>query len=219
MLGFPEFVRARPNAAHHALADLERGGFVRAVITQNVDDLHQRAGQRTVEALHGRLHRVRCLDCGASSSRVDLQGRLEADNAAFRNLRAIAGADGDADIEDADLSNFCVPDCLVCGGMLKPDVVFFGDSVPATRVSRCRALIADASGVLVVGSSLMVYSGFRFIRQAVAGDVPVALVNRGLSRADDLLSLKLDADCTVALPALASALLGNVVQRPDSDAT
>lgn len=206
LLGFPEFARAKPNAGHRAVAALETLGLVHGVITQNVDDLHQQAGQMRIEALHGRLGRVRCLACDAISSRHQLQNQLEADNQQFLDLAATPAPDGDADLEDADLTRFEVPACAACGGTLKPDVVFFGDSVPKPRVTRCRELVGTSGGMLVVGSSLMVYSSYRFVRLAAELGIPVAIVNRGVTRADHLQSLKFEADCEDLLPSLVDAL-------------
>jgi NAD-dependent SIR2 family protein deacetylase len=209
MLGWPQIARAQANAAHRALAELEATGVLCGLITQNVDGLHQAAGHRAVIELHGRLAEVVCLDCGHRLSRAALQLRLEADNGWLTGAAAPAAPDGDADLADAvDLGAFRVPECAVCGGMLKPDVVFYGDSVPRERVAVSYALVEGADALLVVGSSLMVFSSFRFCRRAHERGVPIVAVNRGMTRADPLLTLKVEEDCTVALPALARALCG-----------
>ncbi len=210
MRGWPIMAQARPNAAHRALAELERAGLVAALITQNVDGLHQQAGQRRVLELHGALAEVVCLGCGDRSERRALQARLERNNAFVLETAARAAPDGDADLADSlDLAGFRVPDCERCGGMLKPDVVFYGDSVPRPRVKEAFALVEGADALLVVGSSLMVFSSFRFCRRARELGIPMLAVNRGVTRADHWLAVKLDADCAVVLPALSAALAGD----------
>ncbi|MFT3800859.1 MAG: NAD-dependent protein deacetylase [Burkholderiaceae bacterium] len=199
LVGWPAFGRAQPNAAHRALAALERDGRIEGLITQNVDRLHQRAGSTRVIDLHGRLDQVVCLGCGHRLMRESFQQALARENDAWA-ARWITGAeaiapDGDADLQDAVFDDFSVPACRRCGGVLKPDVVFFGDNVPAARVREARAWIDEADALLVVGSSLTVYSGYRFVRQAADRGIPVAAVNRGVTRADPLLSLKIDARC------------------------
>lgn len=218
--GWPGFAAAEPNAAHHALAGLERDGRIEAVVTQNVDRLHQRAGSRRVIDLHGRLDRVRCLGCGARHGRAAMQERLIAANPGFPAGPIERAPDGDAEIPDADLAGFRVPGCPGCGGVLKPDVVLFGANVPRPRVRRALRALERADALLVVGSSLMVYSGFRFCRHAAERGVPVAAVNLGVTRADALLALKLRLDCTDALPALGAALgVGEPPGRPRVDAS
>ncbi len=209
--GWPCFRAAEPNAAHRALASLEQRGHVRHLITQNVDGLHQRAGSRAVTELHGSLARVRCLGCDAVCARAEVQRVLERDNAGFRNLDAAPAPDGDAQLETQRLGGFRVPDCPRCGGTLKPDVVFFGESVPAPTVSACLDALAQADALLCVGTSLMVYSGFRFCRHAAARGQPVAALNLGRTRADDLLTLKIAAPCDAVL----TALLGELPVQPE----
>ncbi len=207
MLGWPLMARAEPNPAHRALAALERAGVVRGLITQNVDGLHQRAGHRRVLELHGALGTVVCLGCGARVGRRALQQRLETDNGFLLQVHAEAAPDGDADLADsADSERFTVPDCHRCGGLLKPDVVFYGGAVPRQRVAEAEALIESADAVLVVGSSLMVFSSFRFCRHAHELGIPIVAVNRGVTRADGWLAAKVDGDCAALLPALAAAL-------------
>lgn len=213
MLGWPMMARARPNAAHQALAELQQAGIVAGLITQNVDGLHQQAGHRDVLELHGSLATVVCLDCGRRSSRRQMQQRLEEDNTFLREVSAAAAPDGDADLAGSvDLSAFAVPGCHACGGRLKPDVVFYGDSVPRPRVGRAYELIESADAVLIVGSSLMVFSSFRFCRRAQELGIPLAAVNQGVTRADPWLSVKVETDCAAALPALAGALIPAAAQ-------
>ncbi len=207
MLGWPVMARARPNPAHRALAALERIGVVAGVVTQNVDGLHQRAGHRRVLELHGALAEVVCLACGARSPRAELQRWLEAENAFVLGAPAAAAPDGDADVgAELDLSAFRTPSCRTCGGLVKPDVVFYGDSVPRDRVARAYALVESADVVLIAGSSLMVYSSFRFCRRAHELGIPLVAVNQGVTRADPWLACKADADCAELLPSLAAAL-------------
>ncbi|MGD2083185.1 MAG: NAD-dependent protein deacetylase [Chromatiales bacterium] len=206
LVGWRWFEQARPNGGHRALACLERCGRVDRLITQNVDRLHQRAGSERVVDLHGRLDRVTCLGCGAMTARASLQARLAEENPAFARLEAAAGPDGDANVGALDFGAFRVPDCEVCGGILKPDVVFFGEGVPRHRVVGARTAVLASDALLVVGSSLMVYSGFRFCRLARDHGLPIAAVNLGRTRADELFDLKLHAECTTALDTLAAAL-------------
>ncbi|ONN67613.1 NAD-dependent deacetylase [Herbaspirillum sp. VT-16-41] len=207
MLGWPRLAQALPNAAHQALAQLQAAGHLGAILTQNVDGLHQQAGSRDVLELHGSIHAVRCLACGTPYGRAEIQVQLERSNPAFAQLQAEVLPDGDAQLEpDADAA-FHVPACTVCGGMLQPDVVFFGDGVPATRSAQAEALTRDCDAMLVVGSSLMVLSGFRFARMAAAAGKPVAAINRGRTRADELLAFKLQEDAESVLPHLAARLL------------
>lgn len=199
-LGWGSMGTALPNATHRILADLERAGRLTGLITQNVDGLHTAAGHRDLVELHGRIDQVACLDCDARSSREALQGRLTALNRGFvaSGLRTLP--DGDVELEDTGA--FVVADCEDCGGTLKPDVVFFGDSVPPERVARCSALVEDAEALVVLGSSLQVFSGRRFVKQAHARGIPVAIVNRGETRADALATVKVDAGCAETLAAL-----------------
>jgi NAD-dependent SIR2 family protein deacetylase len=204
LLGWPRFGQAEPNGSHHALAALEASGRVEVLVTQNVDRLHQCAGSAQVIDLHGRLDRVRCMGCEVRSSREALQAQLLERNPGWSGLRAASAPDGDADLE-ADFSGFDVPACTHCGGILKPDVVFFGENVPRERVDAVHAHLQRADAVLVLGSSLMVYSGFRFVDAAVRAGLPVAAVNLGRTRADDLLTLKIEAPCAQALAFLLPA--------------
>ena len=214
LVGWPRIAQAQPNAAHRALAALEAQGRCSQLLTQNVDGLHQAAGSRAVIDLHGRLDAVVCLGCGASSSRADVQRRLAEANPAWAGLAAGAAPDGDADLEDRDFATFQVPACDACGGMLKPDVVFFGENVPRARVDAAMAGLAQADGMLVVGSSLMVYSGLRFVHAAVRAQIPVAAVNLGRTRADDLLRFRMAAPCGDALRFLLGADVPAPVMPP-----
>jgi len=203
MAGWTHFSGATPNAAHHALTALERQGHVELLVTQNVDRLHQAAGSQRTLDLHGRLDQVRCMDCGRVTARADLQAQLHERNPDWAWLRAAAAPDGDADLRARDFSGFDVPDCVQCGGVLKPDVVFYGESVPAERVETALRHLHRANGLLVVGSSLMVYSGYRFALAAAQAGIPMAAVNLGRTRADELLELKVVEYCATALARLA----------------
>jgi NAD-dependent SIR2 family protein deacetylase len=196
--GWPRVRDARPNGTHAALARLESMGRVVRLVTQNVDGLHQRAGSRRVLDLHGRLDAVECLSCAAVVHRDDVQSLLLAWNPGFGAPAAEALPDGDAAL-DADLEGFEVPGCRDCGGVLKPAVVFFGENVPRPRVDGVLADLASADALLVIGSSLMTYSGYRFALAARALGRPLAAVNRGRIRADHLLDLKVDGDCAAVL--------------------
>ena len=199
LVGFRRMRHALPNDAHHSLASLEQRGRVVQLVTQNVDGLHQAAGSQYVIDLHGRIDTVRCLGCDRRSSREQLQRELEELNPGFAALDAVEAPDGDAELDDVAFETFDVPPCEACGGLLKPDVVFFGEGVPGARVRRAMAAIEHADAMLVVGSSLMVYSGYRFAVAAAGAGKPIAAVNLGRTRADDLLTLKISDRCTTAL--------------------
>ncbi len=194
LVGWARVSAANPSAAHTALAALEKSGAVSTLVTQNVDGLHQKAGSQAVIDLHGRLDTVRCLECGATVARAAIQTELVSENPRWARLNAADAPDGDAQLE-GPFDDVQVPGCRSCGGMLKPDVVFFGENVPRTRVADCYSGLAEADGVLVVGSSLMVFSGYRFCLAAAELGKPVAVVNRGKTRADDLAHLKVEGDC------------------------
>lgn len=206
VLGWPRIRGAAPNASHHALAQLERAGVVDAVITQNVDRLHHRAGSQAIVELHGALAEVRCLTCSTIEARSELQDRLLALNPGWleRDTAIEAAPDGDAELDR--VAGFRVADCVACGGVLKPNVVFFGEQVPAAVVERAYALVEDAELLLVLGSSLAVFSGLRFVRRAAARDTPVAIVTVGETRGDALATLKLEARLGELLPRLADTL-------------
>ena len=206
MVGWPMLAAARPNAAHRALARLEQAARVTTLVTQNVDGLHQRGGSARVIELHGSIRDVACLDCGAGHSREAVQDILVAENPALMGAFAQPSADGDAHLEWADLDTFRVPVCPQCGGMLKPSVVFFGENVPRSTVDAAAAALEAADAMLVIGSSLMVYSGYRFCVWAARAGTPVAAINLGRTRADAMLALKVAAPCGDALAALAERM-------------
>ena len=207
-LGWSRMKHAEPNDGHRALADLEAAGRMTMLITQNVDGLHEAAGSRAVCALHGRIADVVCLGCRRRTSRASLHRRLDAANPGWDDRHAAAEARPDGDVELDDTAGFVVPGCESCGGVLKPDVVFFGENVPKPRVERCYAAVdaldPDRDALLVLGSSLTVMSGFRFVRRAVRRAVPVVVVTRGPTRADDLDILKLHAGTTEFLTELSA---------------
>ena len=181
------------------MARLEAKGKSEILLTQNVDRLHQAAGSEAVIDLHGRLDRVRCMGCGWVSPRQDLQNELARLNPQWLAHDAAVAPDGDAELDGVDFSDFAVPACARCGGMLKPDVVFFGENVPRPRVEAATRHLEEADAMLIVGSSLMVYSGFRFVEMAVRAGKPAAAINLGRTRADPLLALKVEASCDAAL--------------------
>jgi NAD-dependent SIR2 family protein deacetylase len=198
-----------PNAGHRALAVLEHAGVVSGLITQNVDLLHTKAGSRTVVNLHGTYAQVICLDCAHTMTRTALAELLEAANPGFvEHAEAIGGiaVAPDADAVVGDTTSFRIVDCLACGGMLKPDIVYFGESVPKDRVEQAYSLVDEADALLVAGSSLTVYSGYRFVRQAAARGLPIAIINRGPTRGDDLATVKVDNGCSEMLALLADEL-------------
>ncbi|MGY1521806.1 NAD-dependent protein deacetylase [Luteimonas sp. A482] len=200
-VGWPRFLSARPNAAHAALAALEQRGQVRTLLTQNVDGLHQRAGSQRVIDLHGRLDDVVCLGCGARSPRERIQSDIQSANPGWQSRLARTAPDGDADIDDSAVDGFTPPYCIQCSGLLKPDVVFFGESVPRQRVADAQQGLHESDALLVAGSSLMVWSGFRFARMAAAIGLPIAILNQGRTRADSLATLRIDADIATSLQA------------------
>lgn len=183
-LGWRTFGRARPNAGHRAVAAFGQQGLLSGVITQNVDGLHQAAGSEGIVELHGSLDRVVCLSCGTFTSRREVARRLEEANAGFEPVAAAINPDGDADLTDEQVGDFRTVSCTVCEGVLKPDVVFFGEAVPPLRVEHCRELVRGATSLLVLGSSLTVMSGLRFVRQAAQAGKPVLIVNRDPTRGD-----------------------------------
>ncbi len=207
-LGWRHIAQARPNSGHHAVAELERRGLLDGIITQNVDGLHQAAGARNVIELHGSLSRVRCLGCGQRTGREELDRRLATVNA--RWAASLAGAesgvlnpDGDVVLGPGAIDGFQVVDCTRCGGVLKPDVIFFGENVPRPRVDGCYELVSGGRALVVLGSSLTVMSGYRFVRHAAKLGIPVAIVNHGPTRGDEHAMLTLDAPLGRTLSALA----------------
>jgi NAD-dependent SIR2 family protein deacetylase len=205
-LGWRTFGRARPNAGHLAVTAFERHGLLSGVITQNVDGLHQAAGSEGVVELHGSLDRVVCLSCGGFSARRELARRLEEANVGFEPVAAGLNPDGDADLTDEQARAFRVAACAECGGILKPDVVFFGEAVPPQRVARCRALVDEATSLLVLGSSLTVMSGLRFVREAARAGKPVLIVNQDPTRGDQHAVTRVALPLGTALTALADRL-------------
>ena len=213
-LGWRHMDQTMPNAGHRALAALEYAGVVTGVITQNVDLLHTKAGSRTVVNLHGTYAQVVCLDCGHTMARAALAELLEAANPGFvERATAIGGiaVAPDADATVVDTASFRIIDCPSCGGMLKPDIVYFGENVPKDRVEQAYRLIDEAEALLVAGSSLTVFSGFRFVRHAAALGIPVAIINRGRTRGDDLATVKIDNGCSPMLALLADELSATVM--------
>ncbi|MBC7794649.1 MAG: NAD-dependent protein deacetylase [Clostridia bacterium] len=208
-VGWLRFKAAAPNAGHFALAELEARGAVRGLITQNVDALHERAGSKRVIELHGSLHRVRCLHCGLLEDRESVQQRI-----AFENRGVLPASiaelqyapDGDVSLSDETVAQFTAPSCRSCGGALKPDVIFFGENVPPHTTQDAWSLLAEADALLVVGSSLAVFSGYRFVKAAHERGVPVAIVNRGVTRGDPQATLRVDGAAGAVLTELLSAL-------------
>jgi len=208
-VGWRHMDETMPNAGHRALAELEYAGVVSGVITQNVDLLHTKAGSRTVINLHGTYAQVVCLDCGRCMSRATLGELLDAANPGFvERAEAVGGiaVAPDADAIVGDTTSFVIVDCPACGGMLKPDIVYFGESVPKERVDEAYSLVDRAGALLVAGSSLTVYSGYRFVRHAAALGIPIAIINRGRTRGDDLATVKIDSGCSEMLALLADEL-------------
>jgi len=200
VLGWSRFTSARPAAAHLALTELEKQGRIAGLITQNVDRLHHRAGHQRVVELHGALEDVRCLECDNIVARSSLQTALLAKNPALAGLTAQPIADGDADFEPP--SDFAIIPCAVCGGVLKPNVVFFGENVPKKVVESAWATFEEANALLVIGSSLTVFSGYRFVRKAAERGWPIAIVNLGPTRGDDLATIRIDARAGDVVPRL-----------------
>ncbi|MED7669073.1 NAD-dependent protein deacetylase [Pseudomonas moraviensis subsp. stanleyae] len=207
MLGWPRVRKARPNAAHEALATLQQRGRISALITQNVDTLHDQAGSHDVIELHGSLHRVLCLDCGQRSERDEIQRQMEAQNPYLSGVDAVQAPDGDTLLDPAFEARFQVPQCPHCAGeRMKPDVVFFGENVAQPTAARALAAAENAAGLLVVGSSLMAYSAFRLCRVIAERGKPLMAINLGKTRADELLDLKIEGSCEALLPWLAEKL-------------
>jgi NAD-dependent SIR2 family protein deacetylase len=206
-VGWRQIRSARPNAGHHAIADLQAAGLLGGVITQNVDGLHQAAGARDVVELHGGLDRTVCLDCGDVAARAGLDERLRAANPHFGPHTDEVNPDGDAELADDVLDGFVMVGCLACGGgPLKPDVVFFGETVPRDRVERCFALVENAGSLLVLGSSLTVMSGYRFVLRAAKRGIPVGIVTEGPTRGDQKADVRVDGPLGTVLPDLVRRL-------------
>ncbi|WP_299720819.1 NAD-dependent protein deacetylase [Tardiphaga sp.] len=199
LIGWQRFGSAQPNDAHRALARLEEIGKCEVLLTQNVDRLHQEAGSTGVIDLHGRLDLVRCMGCERRIPRDELQHAMGRLNSGWLALDATDAPDGDADLERDDFSSFEIPGCTHCGGILKPDVVFFGETVPRDLVGTALEHLERADAMLIVGSSLMVYSGFRFVQAAARVSLPIAAINMGRTRADEVLTIKVEDRCETAL--------------------
>jgi NAD-dependent SIR2 family protein deacetylase len=202
-VGWSRMWQAEPNATHRLLVSLQDQGRLSGLITQNVDGLHERAGHRDVIDLHGRLDRVICLACHEVTTRSELHDRLATLNPGYEARVGEHAPDGDVVLAETD--DFRVAPCRRCGGNLKPDVVFFGENVPKERVERSYALVAEAEALVVLGSSLQVMSGLRFVKAARRRELPIVIVNRGTTRGDDLATLKLDAGCAETLSALCTS--------------
>jgi NAD-dependent SIR2 family protein deacetylase len=216
MIGWPVLAQARPNHGHRAIAGLERIGRIGSVLTQNVDGLHGQAGSHGVLELHGNIHTVVCLDCSALFPRAFVQGQLEDFNPHMAGANATPLPDGDASVEPTELARFRLPFCTCCGGTLMPNVVFFGDNVPPARTAIALEQMERADALLVVGSSLMVFSGFRFCRMAQAAGKPMAAINLGRTRADELLDIKIEESAERVLP-LALELLTRGSDQTEGD--
>ena len=201
--GWSRVGEAKPNAAHHALAKLEQAQYIECLVTQNVDNLPRAAGSRNIGDLHGVLDKVRCLNCDSITSRKEVQERMARLNPEWQADVDGYLPDGDALLRQQDYSEFVEPDCLECGGIVKPDVVFFGEAVPRERVTKVSESIERSDALLVVGSSLMVFSGFQFARHVVAAGKPLGIVNRGKTRADDMATLRVGGDCSAILERVA----------------
>ncbi|MFP3913601.1 MAG: NAD-dependent protein deacetylase [Actinomycetota bacterium] len=204
--GWHRVARARPCPAHHSVAEMEEAGLITGVVTQNVDGLHTAAGSRRVLELHGSLSRTVCLGCGDRRSRLELHHRLEAANPHFERQKVEAAPDGDAELPDHLVDGFTVVDCLECGGLLKPDVVFFGENVPRARVTSAYDWLEGSLALLVLGSSLTVMSGYRFVLAAHRDGKPVAIVNRGSTRGDGQASVRVDGNLSRVLGELTTSL-------------
>lgn len=205
LVGWPMMQMAKPNEAHFSLSTLEKKGYVRQLVTQNVDRLHQKAGSHSAIDLHGRADEVICMQCHMRESRAVTHARCAVANPEFSNVTANVAPDGDADLE-INFDNFKVPGCPVCDGILKPDVVFFGDNVPRDRVEDVFNALREASALMVIGSSLMVFSGFRFAREAHLQKKPLLILTQGKTRADDIATVKIDAEITSTLAAGISSM-------------
>jgi NAD-dependent SIR2 family protein deacetylase len=205
-LGWRHFSAAEPNSGHRALAELELAGVVNGIVTQNVDGLHLRAGSRRVVDIHGSLDRVRCLHCGQTFARADIAERMARDNPWLDAPEGVElNPDGDVTVEASD--TMIVPSCTVCGGILKPEVVFFGEFVPVEKFEEARALVRSADAMLIAGSSLVVNSGIRLLDQASKRRLPIVIVNRGVTKGDPRASLKIDAGTSEVLVALRDQLV------------
>ncbi len=207
-VGWRAFAKAEPNAGHRAVTDLEGAGLLTGIVTQNVDGLHQASGARNVIDLHGRLSRVICMECGNTMGRGEFDQRLREANPTFDATSTVINPDGDVELDDEHVADFRVVGCSVCpGGVLKPDVVFFGESVPRERVDSCFAIVERSRALVVLGSSLTVMSGRRFVLRANKLGLPVAIVNQGPTRADATAAIMVDAPLGGVLTVLSERLV------------
>ncbi|MDG2140664.1 MAG: NAD-dependent protein deacetylase [Gammaproteobacteria bacterium] len=212
-IGWPNIAFAKPNQAHYSLVDLETKGYIGTLVTQNVDRLHQRAGHHNVVDLHGRLDQVICMDCGKLTCRQELQKWLQDNNTQFKErdtMPVVLLPDGDAEIEGEIAKGMKVPTCFRCSGLLKPNVVFYGSTVKKQVVQKLNERLLQADALLVIGTSLMVYSSFRFCKLAFENNIPIISINQGLTRADELFSLKVVAECSDTLSKLGRLLIKQV---------
>ncbi len=207
-VGWRTFSTAAPNSGHHAVTSLERAGLITAIVTQNVDGLHQASGAQRVIDLHGSLDRVICMDCGNTIGRAELDRRLREANPSFDAAVGAINPDGDAELDDRDIASFRVVACSMCSGTLKPDVVFFGESVPRDRVAECFEVVESSRALVVLGSSLTVMSGRRFVLRAGKLDRPVAIVNQGATRGDAAAAITIDAPLGAVLTEISRRLVG-----------
>lgn len=217
-VGWPTFAAAQPNAAHREIAALEHDGPFSTVITQNVDNLHQLAGSRELVSLHGRLSEVICLQCADITPRQELQSRLQTNNPNFQTAQFKTAPDGDAQIDDQSIRQFNPVNCRKCNGILKPDVVFFGDNVPKPRVQYSMERVLESGALLCIGTSLMVFSGFRFCRVAKSEGIPIVIINTGVTRADDIATLKINHHCADVLTKLRHKLHGQKYPKQETHA-
>ncbi|GBP70091.1 NAD-dependent protein deacylase Sirt4 [Eumeta japonica] len=206
-VGWSRFSKVHPNATHYAISDLEKAGKVTSVITQNVDRLHQKAGSKNVIELHGSAYLVKCLHCDYNISREDLQEKMIAENPSMKSTLTMIRPDGDVDLPQDQVENFKTPHCSKCEGPLKPDIVFFGDNVPKSRVDKVRTEISYSDALFVIGSTLTVYSSYRIVLQAKEENKDIAILNIGPTRADNLVKLKVSAKCGAILPQIRDSIL------------
>lgn len=216
LVGWRFFRSAQPNLCHRALYGLELAGYIEQLVTQNVDGLHQQSGSTRVIDLHGRIDTISCLGCRDDQPRSEFQSRLEQKNPDFAGLAAAVAPDGDADLETADFSEFVIPSCRLCGGSYMPKVVFYGGSVPRSRIARAYTHLSRSDAVLVLGSSLMTFSAYQFCREAMQRQVPVLAINQGRTRHDGSYLLKLELDCGAVLARVASELIGVIPEGESS---
>ncbi|MCL4115011.1 UNVERIFIED_CONTAM: hypothetical protein GTU68_036125 [Idotea baltica] len=207
MVGWKLTGKAKPNATHHAITALQRTNKISQIVTQNVDGLHNAAGTENIIDLHGRLSEIKCLDCDEISKRKDYQPRLVENNPELDDYKAAIMPDGDANVEDFDMSKINIPPCKNCGGVLMPNVIFFGGMVPKKRVQKAFSTLAESDCILVIGSSLKVFSGYRFPLWASQNNLPLYAVNQGEMRGMDLFDIVVRDPCEEAIPQIATKLV------------